>query len=215
VHAFVQHTGIVAPIRVDNVDTDQIIPSREMKHVSRKGLGEGLFAGWRYQYDNGGADNRKIGLRDDFVLNKPEYSGASIILGGKNWGCGSSREHAVWALVDFGIHAVIAESFGRIFQRNCARNGLLAVEVQHEQIELLERATQASPQSSHIRIDLEKQEIIAPGADVIEFSVPSADRHMLLNGLDYIDFTLQFEKEIDAFRERDIERRPWAYLQRQ
>ena len=105
--------GVVAPILVDNVDTDQIIPSREMKRVSKSGLGEGLFAGWRYHYDG----MRKIGLRKNFVLNNPEYFGASIILGGKNFGCGSSREHAVWALRDYGIRAIIAESFGRIFHQ--------------------------------------------------------------------------------------------------
>lgn len=206
--AFVQHTGIAASIRVDNVDTDQIIPSREMKHIGRKGLGESLFAGSRYVYDG----NKKIGLRDDFVLNKPQNSGASIILGGSNWGCGSSREHAVWALYDFGIHAIIAESFGKIFQRNCARNGLLAIEIRTEQIDLLERATREDPQSSRVLVDLERGEIHAPGVEVIEFSIAGADRHMLLNGLDYVDFTLQFEDDIEAFAERDKALRPWACL---
>ena len=109
---------------VDNIDTDQIIPSREMTRVSKHGLGAGLFAGWRYLYDG----KEKIGLKKDFVLTQPRYQGASILLGGRNFGCGSSREHAVWALLDFGIKAVIAESFGRIFRNNCARNGLLAIE---------------------------------------------------------------------------------------
>ena len=205
---FKQHMGVTAPIRVDNVDTDQIIPSREMKRVSRYGLGEGLFAGWRYNYD----DMRKVGLRKNFVLNKPEYFGASIILGGKNWGCGSSREHAVWALYDYGIRAIIAESFGRIFHRNCARNGLLAIELPAEQIDILEKSTMSAPQSSRILIDLIKGEIHSPGGDVFVFAISESDRHMLLNGLDYIEFTLQYESDINAFAKRDEEARPWAYL---
>ncbi|MEO0577031.1 MAG: 3-isopropylmalate dehydratase small subunit, partial [Pseudomonadota bacterium] len=122
---FTTHSGIVAPILIDNVDTDQIIPSREMKRVSKLGLGEGLFAGWRYTYEDG----EKTGLTDDFILNSPAYHGTSILLGGRNFGCGSSREHAVWALADFGIRVVIAASFGKIFHRNCARNGVLAIEL--------------------------------------------------------------------------------------
>ena len=206
---FKQHMGVTAPIRVDNVDTDQIIPSREMKRVSRYGLGEGLFAGWRYNYD----DMRKVGLRKNFVLNKPEYFGASIILGGKNWGCGSSREHAVWALYDYGIRAIIAESFGRIFHRNCARNGLLAIELPPEQIDILEKSTRDAPQSSRVLIDLIKGEIHAPSGDVFDFSISESDQHMLLNGLDYIEFTLQYENDIVAFASRDRMARPWAYLE--
>lgn len=206
--AFRQHMGVVAPILVDNVDTDQIIPSREMKRVSRYGLGEGLFAGWRYNYD----DMIKVGLRKNFVLNKPEYFGSSIILGGQNWGCGSSREHAVWALYDYGIRAVIAESFGRIFHRNCARNGLLAVELPAEQIEALADATRTAPQSSRVLIDLIKCEIHSPRGDVYNFSIPESDRHMLLNGLDYIEFTMQYEDSIDAFVAADRKSRDWAYL---
>ena len=206
--AFKQHMGVVAPMIVDNVDTDQIIPSREMKRVSRYGLGEGLFAGWRYNYD----DMIKVGLRKNFVLNKPEYFGASIILGGKNWGCGSSREHAVWALYDYGIRAVIAESFGRIFHRNCARNGLLAIELPAEQIDVLADSTKTAPQSSRVLIDLIKCEIHSPRGDVFEFSIPESDRHMLLNGLDYIEFTMQYENDIDSFVAKDREARDWAYL---
>ncbi len=206
--AFKQHMGVVAPMRVDNVDTDQIIPSREMKRVSRFGLGEGLFAGWRYNYD----DMKKVGLRKSFVLNKPEYFGASIILGGRNWGCGSSREHAVWALYDYGIRAIIAESFGRIFHRNCARNGLLAIELPHEAIDQLDESTRRAPQSSRVLIDLLKGLIHSPAGDVFDFSIPASDRHMLLNGLDYIEFTLQYEQDIEKFARRDRLARPWAYL---
>lgn len=206
--AFKQHMGVVAPMIVDNVDTDQIIPSREMKRVSRYGLGEGLFAGWRYNYD----DMVKVGLRKNFVLNKPEYFGASIILGGKNWGCGSSREHAVWAMYDYGIRAVIAESFGRIFHRNCARNGLLAIELPAEHIEMLAESTMTAPQSSRVLIDLIQCEIHSPRGDIFEFSIQESDRHMLLNGLDYIEFTMQYESDISAFVAKDREARGWAYL---
>ena len=206
--AFTQHTGVVAPIIVDNVDTDQIIPSREMKRVTRHGLGEGLFAGWRYLYD----DMQKVGLRESFVLNKPQYSGASIILGGKNWGCGSSREHAVWALADYGIRVIIAESFGRIFYGNCGRNGLLAIELPANQLEALHKATAESPQSSRVMVDLPKGEIHSPNSEIFTFDIQESDRNMLLHGLDYIDFTLQFRTAIETFAEKDKAERPWAYL---
>lgn len=203
-----QHMGVVAPIIVDNVDTDQIIPSREMKRVSKRGLGAGLFAGWRYLYD----DMRKVGLQNDFILNQPELFGTSILLGGKNWGCGSSREHAVWALYDYGIRAVIAESFGRIFQGNCARNGLLAIELPGEQIELLAESTKMSPQSSRILIDLVKSEVHAPRGEIFEFNMSESDREMLLKGLDHIEYTLNYKKEIEKFEKQDRVVRAWAYL---
>jgi len=205
---FTQHMGVVAPIIVDNVDTDQIIPSREMKRVSRHGLGDGLFAGWRYNYEG----MQKVGLRKNFVLNRPEHFGASIILGGKNWGCGSSREHAVWALYDYGIRVIIAESFGRIFYRNCARNGLLAIELPAEHIETLDTETRDSPQSSRVLIDLAKGEIHSPQGNVFGFSIPASDCNMLLNGLDYIEFTLQYADAIDMYAVRDKSARAWAYL---
>ncbi len=206
--AIIVHEGVCAPIPVDNVDTDQIIPSREMKRVSKQGLGEGLFAGWRYVYE----DMKKVGLRDDFVLNQPQYASTSIILSGKNFGCGSSREHAVWALHDYGIRAVIAESFGRIFRRNCARNGLLAIELPADQIDILTHATGSDPQSQRVRIDLEKLVVRAPRGEKFSFVIDEADRQMLLQGLDYIDFTLQFGDDIEAFKEKDRVARPWAHL---
>lgn len=203
-----RHTGVCAPILIDNVDTDQIIPSREMKRVSKLGLGDGLFAGWRYVYD----DAKKAGLREDFVLNQPEYKGASIILSGKNFGCGSSREHAVWALRDFGIKVIIAESFGRIFRNNCARNGLLAIELAGDGIEVLHNETAPAPQTHKLTVDLSKCRIKVPSGAAIRFSIDEADRNMLLEGLDYIDFTLRYADDIDAFVERDRGARPWAYL---
>lgn len=201
--------GVVAPILVDNVDTDQIIPSREMKRVSKTGLGEGLFAGWRYQYD----DMKKIGLRRNFVLNKPQYFGASVVLAGRNFGCGSSREHAVWALRDYGIRAIIAESFGQIFHSNCARNGLLAIELPPESIAVLHEQTLQSPQSSRVLIDLVQREVHAPRGESFDFEVAESDRNMLLEGLDYIEFTMQFANDIESFTNADRDARPWAHIE--
>ncbi len=206
--AIIVHEGVCAPIPVDNVDTDQIIPSREMKRVSKQGLGEGLFAGWRYVYE----DMEKTGLRDDFALNQPQYATTSIILSGKNFGCGSSREHAVWALHDYGIRAVIAESFGRIFRRNCARNGLLPIELPAEQIEILMSETGEDPQSHRVLIDLEKLLVRSPRGKQFPFVIDEADRQMLLKGLDYIEFTLQFADDIEGFKAHDRDARPWAHL---
>ena len=201
---FRQHSGIAAPLIVDNVDTDQIIPSREMKRVSKLGLGDGLFAGWRYRDDNGKRGAEIPG----FILNQPGYRDATILLAGKNFGCGSSREHAVWALADFGIRAVIAESFGRIFRSNCARNGLLAISIAGDDIERLAGAPGA------IAIDLET-EVLDPGdGKAISFRIDPGDREMLLKGLDYVDFTLQYAADIDRFIAADRRRRPWAYLDR-
>ena len=203
---FTRHRGVVAPLLVDNVDTDQIIPSREMKLVSKLGLGDGLFAGWRYQYDG----TERTGENPEFVLNKPQYRNASILLGGKNFGCGSSREHAVWALADFGIRAIVAPGYGRIFRSNCARNGLLAVELPPTEIDrLLTTLESAIPE---IEIDLVGQAIRLPDGSAIAFGIPEGDREMLLKGLDYIDYTLQYEKDIDAHVAGDRQTRPWAHL---
>ncbi len=204
--AFAQHRGVAAPLLVDNVDTDQIIPSREMKRVSKLGLGDGLFAGWRYQYDG----TERTGENPEFVLNKPQYRNASILLGGRNFGCGSSREHAVWALADFGIRAILAPGFGRIFRSNCARNGLLAVELEQTDIDRILAAD--GDTATEIEIDLDAQAIRLRDGTAIEFRVPQGDREMLLKGLDYIDYTLQYEKEIDAHVARDRQSRPWAHL---
>lgn len=206
--AFVRHSGLVAPMLIDNVDTDQIIPSREMKRVSKSGLGEGLFAGWRYRYEG----MKKTGLIDEFVLNKPEFKNVSIILGGKNWGCGSSREHAVWALYDFGIRVIIAQSFGRIFHRNCARNGLLAIELPQSQIEFIEQQCCTGAQANKLLVDLEGGEILLPCGRAFSFDIQKSDRKMLINGLDYIEYTLRHEEAIDRFIKADKPQRPWAYL---
>ena len=205
---FLKHTGVAAVIPEHNVDTDQIIPSREMKKVSKTGLGEGLFAGWRYRYDG----NLKTGVNEDFVLNKPEYAGTSILLAGRNFGCGSSREHAVWALDDYGIRAIIAESFGRIFRSNCARNRLLAVCLSAEEIDAINKEVVAGPQENTVTVDLVNRVISSPGGTEFAFDIDEFDREMLMKGLDYVDFTLQFESSIDRFIADDRGHRPWAHL---
>lgn len=205
---FTSHTGVVAAMRMDNIDTDQIIPSREMKRVSKLGLGKGLFAGWRYTFEG----TEKTGDNPEFILNQPEQADTTILLGGKNFGCGSSREHAVWALRDYGIRVIIAESFGRIFRNNCARNRLLAIEVPAQVIDAIESDSKAAPGERRLTVDLERLVLALADGEELPFTVDDFDRFMLVNGLDYIDYTLQFESDIETFLERDRISRPWAHL---
>lgn len=203
---FQVHRGIAAPLMRNNVDTDAIIPSREMKRVSRTGLGEGLFAAWRYTLP---------GSREpdpDFVLNQPDYSGTSILLSGSNFGCGSSREHAVWALAEYGIRAIIASSFGSIFYSNCIRNGVLPIVLPGSDVEAIAADVESDPQGRPLRIDLEVQQVETADNRVFAFSLQAAQKHMLLEGLDGIALTLQRADDIDAFEQGDRQRRPWVYL---
>lgn len=191
------HTGIAAPLMRDNIDTDQIIPSREMKTVSKQGLGDGLFAGQRYL---------KAGSREpnpDFILNKPEFSGTSILLSGKNFGCGSSREHAVWALKEFGIRIIIAESFGEIFFNNCVRNMILPIQLTSDEIKSLEGHYE-------IIVDLPAQSISA-GALKLSFEIAPANKEMIIGGLDAIDLTQDHSQAISDFLKTDASKRPWVY----
>ena len=199
-------TAVAAPLVRANVDTDAIIPSREMKTVSKTGLSGGLFAGWRY---------REIGGREpnpDFVLNDPAYAGAKILLGGENFGCGSSREHAVWALAEYGFLAILAPSFAPIFQGNCVRNGVAPVELPAETIEQLARAIAPDPQHRLVTVDLMNCVVVGPDGARADFRMAPEAREMLLEGLDAIDLTLKRREEIEAFRRRDREMRPWIYL---
>jgi len=213
---FVHHSGIAAPLLRINIDTDAIIPSREMKRVSKKGLGEGLFANWRY---------RDVATREEdpeFVLNREPFRHATILLAGENFGCGSSREHAVWALKDFGFRAVIAPGFGSIFYGNCVRNGILPVRLAEPDLEAIVRLAEpdleaialhvdAEP-SQQVTIDLPAQTVTdAAGADY-PFDIGAGDKEMLLEGLDPIAKTMQLDEQILAFRERDRAARPWIYL---
>lgn len=203
--AFTRHEGIVAPLPRANVDTDAIIPSREMKRVSKRGLGEGLFAGWRY------LDVDQRTPNPDFVLNRPAYAGASILVSGPNFGCGSSREHAVWALQEFGIRAILAPGFGAIFERNCYNNGLLPVRLDEEALARVLATTDPDPQGRRLTVDLETETLVLPDDSSLAFSVPDLQREMLLNGWDPIDRTLQLAPDIDAFLVEDRARRPWVY----
>ena len=198
-------TAVAAPLLRDNIDTDAIIPSREMKSVSKIGLAAGLFAGWRYT---------TIGGRDpdpQFVLNKPAYAGARIILGGSNFGCGSSREHAVWALHEYGVRAVIAPTFSPIFFGNCIRNGIVPVRLPAETIAAIAAWVEQDPARHQVTVDLEAQTVAAGGA-LQRFELDDEPRAMLLEGLDAIDLTLKQRPAIEAFRNRDQAARPWIYL---
>lgn len=204
---FTQHTGITAPLLRDNIDTDTIIPSREMRSVSRSGLSAGLFAPWRYHDPNART------LNAAFVLNEASFSGASILLTGANFGCGSSREHAVWAFLESGFRVIIATSFATIFRNNALRNGLLTIELHSDQIEQLAEWVNRDPQTHRLGVDLEACTIRHdPRRDVETFSVDPNARDMLLEGLDEIGLTEQSLDEITAFEKRDQERRPWVYL---
>jgi len=206
---FVRMTAVAAPLLRSNVDTDAIIPSREMKAVAKDGLADGLFAGWRY---------RTVGGRDPdpaFVLNQPAWAGAGILLAGENFGCGSSREHAVWALVEYGIRAVIAPSFAPIFRSNCVRNGLLPVRLAADAIAALALAVETDPQRRRVTVDLVAQQVVGPEGDVYPFRIDAESREMLLEGLDAIDLTLKQRDAIEAFRRRDRELRPWVDLGRE
>ncbi|MEM7763617.1 MAG: 3-isopropylmalate dehydratase small subunit [Pseudomonadota bacterium] len=196
---FTTHTGIAAPLLRDNVDTDAIIPSRYMRQVSREGLGRALFAGWRYTDDSLETAN------PSFVLNEPRYREATILLGGENFGCGSSREHAVWALTDFGIRAIVASSFGAIFEANCYRNGVLPVTLARSEIEsLIALAAQHT-----VSIDLESMQIRSNRWKA-DFDTPERQRQNLLAGADPIAETLQHQSLIDAARQRRDDLLPWA-----
>ena len=187
---FTVHRGRVAPLDRVNVDTDQIIPKQFLKRIERIGFGQFLFYDWRF-----GADGKK---NADFVLDEPRYEGASILVAGKNFGCGSSREHAVWALADFGLRAVISSSFADIFANNCTKNGFLAVRLTDEELATLMQRAQGID-DYEVTIDLEKCEVRDEQGFRAKFPMDQFVRHCLLNGLDDIGLTLQHEAEIVAY----------------
>ncbi|MEC9375946.1 MAG: 3-isopropylmalate dehydratase small subunit [Pseudomonadota bacterium] len=204
---FTKLEAIAAPIMQINIDTDVIIPSREMKHVSKNGLSDGLFANWRYTKPGG----RK--LDPDFILNQKPYTKAKILFSGANFGCGSSREHAVWALYEWGIRAIIAPSFGDIFFGNCVRNGILPIVLENQAV--LELANQIkNEEKNRIEIDLNKCVIRSPSNEYYSFNISASDRKMLLEGMDEIAVTQKRDDQIFAFQEKDILSRPWAYLEK-
>lgn len=201
-------TAIAAPLLRDNIDTDAIIPSREIRNTGKSGLAAGLFAGWRY---------RSTGTREpnpDFILNRPRYQGVQILLVGRNFGCGSSREHAVWALAEFGIRAVLAPSFGSIFFGNCIRNGILAARVPRDAVEEIATAIEENPTTLRLHIDVDAQTISLPDGRSWCFPLDGESKAMLMEGLHPVDLTLRLRDEIEAFLARDREVRPWVYLER-
>lgn len=200
-----QLCAVAAPLIRANVDTDAIIPSREMKTVSKTGLADGLFAGWRYT---------AIGGREpepSFILNQALFAHTQILLGGENFGCGSSREHAVWALHEFGIRSVIAPSFAPIFFGNCIRNGIVPVRLAAEAIQSIASWVVIDPQAHRVKVDVDALSVEACDGRRWAFDLDAESRDMLLEGLDAIDLTLKSKGDIDAFLERDRVERPWIY----
>jgi 3-isopropylmalate/(R)-2-methylmalate dehydratase small subunit len=199
---FTQLTGVAAPLPMINVDTDMIIPKQFLKTIKRTGLGKSLFNDMRYNPD--GSE------KPDFVLNKPAYRKAKILVAGDNFGCGSSREHAPWALLDFGITCVISTSFADIFYNNCFKNGILPIKVSKEELaKLLDDAKRGA--NAVISIDLEKQEIRGPDGGCITFDVDPFRKNCLLNGLDDVGLTLEKGTSIDAFEAQQRSGQPWLY----
>ena len=208
---FETFTGLVAPLDRPNVDTDAIIPKQFLKSIKRTGFGPNLFDEWRY-LDRGepGKDNSMRPLNPDFVLNQPRYQGAEILLARENFGCGSSREHAVWALTDYGFRVVIAPSFADIFYNNSFKNGLLPIALEADVVDRLFRETEAT-EGYRLTVDLEKQQITTPGGEVIGFEIDPFRKHCLLEGLDDIGLTLQHADEIRAYEARRREEAPWLF----
>ncbi len=203
--------AIVAPLDRANVDTDAIIPKQFLKSIKRSGFGPNLFDEWRYE-DVGqpDADNSKRPLRKDFVLNQPRYQGAKILLARENFGCGSSREHAPWALKDYGFDVIISPSFADIFFNNSFKNGILPIILDEKIVDELFNETFAE-EGYELTVDLAAQQIIKPNGDTIAFEVDQFRKHCLLNGLDDIGLTLQHAEEIKAFEESRKQTKPWLY----
>ncbi len=198
---FTTLTGVAAPMPLVNIDTDMIIPKQFLKTIKRSGLGVNLFDEMRYNDD--GTEN------PDFVLNKPAYRDAQIIVAGDNFGCGSSREHAPWALLDFGVRCVISTSFADIFYSNCFKNGILPIVLLEDQVAVLMEDAEKG-QNARITIDLESQKVTAADGEVFRFEVDAFKKHCLLNGLDDIGLTLEKVGSIDAFEAKAENARPWV-----
>jgi 3-isopropylmalate/(R)-2-methylmalate dehydratase small subunit len=206
---FVVHTGLVAPLDRENVDTDAIIPKQFLKSIKRTGFGPNLFDEWRYR-DHGepGQDNSRRPLNPDFVLNQPRYQGASVLLARKNFGCGSSREHAPWALQQYGFRALIAPSFADIFFNNCFKNGVLPIVLTEQQVDHLFNETYAF-NGYQLTIDLEAQVVRTPDGREYAFEVDGFRKYCLLNGFDDIGLTLRHADKIRAFEAERIAKQPW------
>ena len=208
---FIRVDGLAVPLDRANVDTDAIIPKQFLKSIRRTGFGPNLFDEWRY-LDHGepGMDNSKRPLNPDFVLNQPRYHGAQILLARENFGCGSSREHAPWALDDYGFRVIIAPSFADIFFNNCFKNGLLPIVLDAASVDELFQGVTATP-GYRLQIDLEQQSVIAPNGTVYRFEVDAFRKNCLLNGLDDIGLTLQHVREIKEYEARRKLEAPWMF----
>ncbi len=210
---FTQHKGLVVPMDRPNVDTDAIIPKQYLKSVKRAGFGPNLFDDWRYLDPGDPAiDNSTRRPNPDFVLNQSQYEGASVLIGRENFGCGSSREHAVWALTDYGIRAVIAPSFADIFFNNSFKNGLLPIALAEAEIDQLFNEEQAG-EGYQLEIDLQAQTVTTPGGTSFSFEIDEFRKYRLLNGLDDIGLTLQHQDAIKAYEERRSGEAPWLFAQ--
>ncbi len=209
--AFTTLHGLVAPLDRANVDTDAIIPKQFLKSIHRTGFGVNLFDEWRY-LDHGepGMDCSKRPLNTEFVLNQPQYQGAEILLTRRNFGCGSSREHAPWALLDYGFKALIAPSFADIFYNNCFKNGILPVVLAEEQVDMLFQQLFSTP-NYHLTVDLATQTVTTANGDSFSFAIDEFRKHCLLNGLDDIGLTLQQAAAIRDYEQRRQQTAPWLF----
>lgn len=203
--------GLVVPLDRANVDTDAIIPKQFLKSIKRSGFGPNAFDEWRY-LDHGepGMDNSKRKINPEFVLNQPRYKGAQVLLTRENFGCGSSREHAPWALEDFGFRVIIAPSYADIFFNNCFKNGLLPIRLDAAIVDELFKA-EAKAEGFRLRVDLEQQTITTPDGTVYPFEVEAFRKHCLLNGLDDIGLTMQHVGEIKTYEQKRRENAPWLF----
>ena len=195
---FTSHTGVAVPLKRSNVDTDQIIPAVYLKRVTRSGFEDGLFSAWRND--------------PEFVLNKPEYAGAQILLAGENFGCGSSREHAVWALKEYGFRAVLAPSFAPIFMRNCVHNGVVPAILGQTSVAAIAAVVEADAVHNPVTVDVEQGIASAPGTGPLPFAMAADTREMFLEGLDFLGLALKRRAAIAAFLSRDRTDRSWIYL---
>lgn len=215
--AYNTQTGIVCPLDRANVDTDQIIPKQFLKSIKRTGFGVNLFDEWRY-LDEGvpslgdGQENSARPINPDFVLNQPRYDGATILLARRNFGCGSSREHAPWALSEYGFRTVIAPSFADIFYNNCFKNGMLPIVLDEEIVDKLMKAVTAN-EGYQLTADLERQVVIMPTGEEYAFEVDEFRKHCLLNGLDDIGLTLQKTDDIKEYEQQMMQKTPWIFNQ--
>jgi 3-isopropylmalate/(R)-2-methylmalate dehydratase small subunit len=203
--------GLVVPLDRANVDTDAIIPKQFLKSIKRSGFGPNAFDEWRY-LDHGepGMDNSKRRINPDFVMNQPRYKGAQILLTRENFGCGSSREHAPWALEDYGFRVIIAPSYADIFFNNCFKNGLLPIRLDAAIVDALFKAEAANP-GFRLRVELDQQKITAPDGTVYPFEVEAFRKHCLLNGLDDIGLTMRHVEDIKAYEQRRKAEAPWLF----